>query len=372
MAGLMKIVNISYVSFPEERDPDQWIQKSFFFKGIWEAVAVRDDVIFIDFIGVEDKRKKRGIDYWFFRRSKQQLLFPLSIHKAVRKCNPDVVIVHGMRSPLPVLLLSLTVSRKCKIVIQDHGGGYFKNRLKKGLQQLADRVVDAYFFTARQQAETLIQQGIIGDKNKVKEIMEVSSVFGQRDKTLSRGVTGVSGGDTYIWVGHLNRNKDPMLAIRAFTAHIAQRGNSAAKLYMIFQSDALLPEIELWLQQHEHAQKQVYLVGKVAHEQLPYWYSSVDFILATSHVEAGGVSVCEAMSCGCIPVLSDIPSFKAMTGGLCGILFETGSSAALTDSLRQSALMDKNRERQKTLGRFHQHLSFEAIAKRIHTTLQDL
>jgi glycosyltransferase involved in cell wall biosynthesis len=366
----MRIVNISHVSFPDEHDPEQWIQKSFFFKGIWEAVACMDEVIFIDFIGYEGRLKRNGIEYWFYKRTKEALRLPVDIHRAVAKQNPDVIVVHGMRSPLQVLLLRLITGRKSRIVIQDHGGGYFQHPVKKFFQRLADKVADAYFFTSLQQADILLCEGIINDKKKIREVMEISSVFKPLEKDDAKKITNVSGKDTYIWVGHLNANKDPMLAVKAFTEYVSEGGNGS--LYMIFQSEELLPEIQGWLKEHNQAAKHIHLVGKMEHQQLQYWYSSVDFIISTSQYEAGGVSVCEGMSCGCIPILSDIPSFRSMTNDQCGIIFEQGNQRALLQSLQTSALIDKEVERLKTLTCFNKYLSFEAIAQRIHDILHSL
>jgi glycosyltransferase involved in cell wall biosynthesis len=200
--------------------------------------------------------------------------------------------------------------------------------------------------------------------------MEISSVFKPLEKDDAKKITNVSGKDTYIWVGHLNANKDPMLAVKAFTEYVSEGGNGS--LYMIFQSEELLPEIQGWLKEHNQAAKHIHLVGKMEHQQLQYWYSSVDFIISTSQYEAGGVSVCEGMSCGCIPILSDIPSFRSMTNDQCGIIFEQGNQRALLQSLQTSALIDKEVERRKTLTCFNKYLSFEAIAQRIHDILHSL
>lgn len=80
-------------------------------------------MIFIDFIGYEGKLNRKGVEYWFYRKTKEALRLPVDIHKAIARQNPDVIIVHGMHFPLQVLLLRLITGRKSRIVIQDHGGG---------------------------------------------------------------------------------------------------------------------------------------------------------------------------------------------------------------------------------------------------------
>lgn len=366
----MKIVNISHVYFPDQNDPLKWIERSRFFKGIWEAVAGMDEVIFVEFMNYTGKLKHNGVSYWFQKRSGNALRFPLDIHRAIAREKPDVVVVHGLHFPLQVMMLSAVLGRKCKIVVQDHGGSILRHPVKKYLQRLADRCIDAYFFTSVQQAKIYLDRKIIRDMEKIHEVVEISSVFAPEERSLARSVTKISGTNTYIWVGHLNANKDPMLVVKAFTQLIASGADVA--LYMIFQSEELLPEIKAWLSHHANEADRIHLVGRVVHEEVQHWFSSADFIISSSHREAGGVSICEGMSCGCIPVLSNIPSFKAMTGNECGILYETGNEVSLLHALQASLHLDKSIEKEKVLKRFRQHLSFEAIANNIQEILHHL
>ncbi|HEX3386522.1 MAG TPA: glycosyltransferase, partial [Mucilaginibacter sp.] len=79
------------------------------------------------------------------------------------------------------------------------------------------------------------------------------------------------------------------------------------------------------------------LVGELPHDELQYWFNSADFTLSASHYEGSGTAVCEAMSCGCVPIVTDIPSFRMITdNGRCGLLYEPGNEHALLDALRPS------------------------------------
>ncbi|MDP9047553.1 MAG: glycosyltransferase, partial [Bacteroidota bacterium] len=90
-------------------------------------------------------------------------------------------------------------------------------------------------------------------------------------------------------------------------------------------------------------------------------------ILSGSHYEGSGTAVCEAMSCGCIPIVTDIPSFRAITdNGNCGILYEPGNQQELLSALFQTQTINKSAKRTNTLAYFEQKLSFEAIASQIH------
>lgn len=366
----MRIVNISHVSFPGEKDPMQWIKKSRFFKGIWEAVAEREEVIFIDFINYDGRVNNNGINYWFQKKSQHALQFPLRVHLSIAKTKPDVVIVHGIQFSLQLILLRIILNKKCKIVAQDHGGRIIQHPLKKILQKLVDRCVDIYFFTSQAQAKTWQNAGMINDISKVCEVIEISSVFQPEPREIALSITGIAKENTYIWVGHLNANKDPLLVVKAFTQFIESGTN--AHLYMIFQSEELLPEIQNWLQLNKHAIEYIHLEGKIDHADLRHWFCSAEFIISSSHYEAGGVSVCEGMSCGCIPILSNIPSFISMTEEECGIVYETGSIQSLLLALYASSRMNVSEERKKTLVRYEKALSFQAIASRIREVLHSL
>jgi glycosyltransferase involved in cell wall biosynthesis len=112
--------------------------------------------------------------------------------------------------------------------------------------------------------------------------------------------------------------------------------------------------------------KSVVLIGKIPHVDLLYWFNSADFIVSGSHYEGSGAAVCEAMSCGCVPIVTDILSFRMITdSGKCGILYEPGNETALLSALKQTLKINIEAKRKLTLQYFKSNLSFEAIAQKI-------
>ena len=108
------------------------------------------------------------------------------------------------------------------------------------------------------------------------------------------------------------------------------------------------------------------LVGKVEHDDLKYWYNSADFIVSSSHYEGSGIAVCEGLSCGCIPVLTNIPSFRMMTDhGLIGALYEAGNEDSLIDAFIKVNNLDQALQKKMVLETFNRKLSFDAISKKI-------
>src|SRR6202000_102264 len=147
--------------------------------------------------------------------------------------------------------------------------------------------------------------------------MDASSLFKPMPRGEAAALTGVTGSPAFLWVGRLDENKDPLTVVRAFLQFAAIR--PGARLFMIFHTRELLEAIEGLLGDEPGDRKSIVLVGEKRHEEMEAWYNSSDYIVSGSHYEGGGSAVCEAMSCGCIPVLTDILSFRKMTGhGACG------------------------------------------------------
>ncbi len=218
--------------------------------------------------------------------------------------------------------------------------------------------------------------GHISDQKKIYECIQASSVFHPLEKNRARSALQIHGAPVFLWVGRLDANKDPVTVVKAFLKFGELQ--PAAKLYMIYQAEDLLQEIKVLLQQSK-AGKAIQLVGKIPHQQLQNWYSAADFIISGSHHEGSGIAICEAMSCGCVPLLTDIISFRKMTGtgpqgaaGKCGLLYEPGNEASLLKILSHAINLDLEEERKKVQEQFKKELSFEAVAKKIEAVIADL
>lgn len=363
----MKIVSTSYVNSPGFSDPEQWLDRISFYTGILEELAKDHIVESIEQINYSGVLKRNGVTYHFLNFKKPIVYFPLKLHRYIKKLLPDIVFVNGFIFPLQIIQLRFALGRRVKIIVINHaekpGSG-----IRKILQRLSDRFINTYFFTAKEMGDEWVQQGIIACTTKVTEVMEASSSFYTTDKEKPLAVTGVKGNPVFLWVGRLDSNKDPLTVIKAFHAFIKQQ--PGAKLYMIYHTEELKDQITGLIRENKFLQPAVSLVGKVSHAEMQYWYNSADFIISGSHHEGSGIAVCEAMSCSCVPILTDIPSFRRMTGpGKCGLLYEAGNSEALLKTLLQTLDMDMEKERARVLQQFKTELSFEAIAKKINRVI---
>ena len=109
------------------------------------------------------------------------------------------------------------------------------------MQKIADRNINAYLFTSYKNAAAWINKKIIKNPYKCKEVQEASTYFIRKDKLKSQTRVGMSGVHNFLWVGRLNKNKDPLTVLKALK-------NMASiiptRLYMIYQDEDLLEEVK--------------------------------------------------------------------------------------------------------------------------------
>lgn len=359
----MRILHLSYARIMGYDDPGEWLKRINFFAALVEEMAKDADVKSVHGINYSGVLKRNGAEYHFLRYSKMDMIFPEKLHSYILdNLKPDVIIVHGFHFPMQVILLHRRL-RSAKIIIQHHSEKPL-GKIKGLLQRYVDKFATAYFFPSFEQAEPWLNAGQIELKNKVHEVIEVPSVFYPIEKARARAVTKVTGSKIYLWVGRFDANKDPLTLVKGFI-EFARFANDAT-LYVIYQSEELVDHVNCILKEAKPFSDRIILVGKVEHDQLLYWFNSADFIVSTSHYEGMGVAVCEGMSCGCVPILSDIPSFRAMTGGgECGGLFSAGNPDDLKTKLMSSYTMDVSVARDKVLARYERTMSAGAISRKM-------
>jgi L-malate glycosyltransferase len=80
--------------------------------------------------------------------------------------------------------------------------------------------------------------------------------------------------------------------------------------------------------------RQVQFVGRISQADLPDYYNEADVYLSASHVDGSSLSLMEAMSCGTVPLVSNIPSNREwVEDGVSGYLFEDGDDVQLAARL---------------------------------------
>ncbi len=362
----MNIIHLSYARCQEQYDPVAWLNHLSFFTGILDSMKECATVKSIHCISYEGVLQRQGVEYHFLNLKKWQGIFPLRVNRYIKRLHPDVIIVHGLVFPWQLLLLRFMLSKQVKIVVQHHAEKPLRLH-KKFLQKIADRYIAAYFFASNDLAAPWIKVRQLKDISKVHEVMEVSSTFYPIEEIQKATPEYTT---TYIWVGRLDTNKDPFTLIKAFKQFAAIKPE--VKLILIFRGDMLLRETKLLLDEGGAA-KQIALIEDVNHSELLSWYNRAAFVISTSHYEGSGTAVCEAMSCGCIPILSNIPSFRMMTNhAKVGFIFEANNAEALKNALLKSTKIKINEEQKKVLAQYEQELSFNAISRKMLSVIYQL
>jgi glycosyltransferase involved in cell wall biosynthesis len=182
------------------------------------------------------------------------------------------------------------------------------------------------------------------------------------DRGRARKITGIRGEPVFLWVGRLDENKDPLTVLAGFEELFQKY--PAAKLYMLYSDDKLIGDVKNKIDSSAILRSRVQLLGKVAHNDIRNYYDSADYFVIGSHYEGSGFALSEALRCGCVPLVTDIPSFRMMTGnGQLGALWEPGNR----DSFIQAAVkvMDRplKKEAEGCIDYFKENLSFDAIAE---------
>jgi len=366
----MRFVFVSFNYSADICSPQEWLNRVKIYVGSLECVSNKHTVIRVEQINYTGKFSHNGVQYICVGHGKKKNYFHGKINACVKSLQPDIVIVSGLHFPLQVIQLRFRLGKKVKIIAQNHAEKPFTG-IKKYFQRIADKYINAYFFASNVTGKEWVSKGNLASEKKIHEIMEVSSVFYVVDKIFARSRTGVNGDPVFLWAGRLNKNKDPLTVVKAFLKFLQFK--PSARLFMVYQTTELLGELQLILNNKKYNSNSVKLVGEISHSEMLYWFNSADFIISGSHYEGSSTAVCEAMSCGCVPLVTDIPSFRAITAnGACGLLYEAGNENALLSALMQTNEFDMNEKRNKTLEHFKNNLSFEAIAGKIHQVASSL
>jgi glycosyltransferase involved in cell wall biosynthesis len=326
------------------------------------------DVIIVKHINYFGKAVNDNVQYQFFRGRNKFFHIPLNTLRYVRKEKPDLVIFQGAIFPFQLVLLKMFLNKRSTIIVQHHGNLPFTG-IKKLVQQVADKFVDAYIFTALGNVKIWNDKKIIKSTAKCFEVLEGTTYLEQLNKKECRAMLQMGDGDIFLWVGRLAVEKDPITILLGFEKYL--RYNPAAKLYMIYQEADLLSEVVTIINTSPQLKNAVQLVGKIEHEQLAVWFSAADFYISGSHREAAGYALLESLACGCIPVVTDIPPFRKIVGRY-GFLFSPGEHDSLCDALVQSSKSSKKELSENIVNYFKEELSFKKIADDIYKVCQTL
>jgi glycosyltransferase involved in cell wall biosynthesis len=168
----------------------------------------------------------------------------------------------------------------------------------------------------------------------------------------------------------LNANKDPMTIVHGFERSLAWL--PGATLTMVYSSDDLLPAVRDRLRASPALQRRVRLVGRVPPDQMPAFYSAADLFVLGSHHEGSGFALIEACACGVVPVVTNIPTFRAITAdGSLGVLWNVGDAGGFARALVEAGQCDVAAARARIREHFDRALSWEVVGRQAMDAYRD-
>lgn len=365
----MTIVYLNYFCSNTNDKPEDWLLKMQPVNVVLEELAKKHTVISLQQIHYKDEIKRRSVDYRFVNFYKKTTFLPFRLNLFVKQLQADVIIIHGTVFPIQTILLRLIIGKSVTIVIQHHAEHFYVG-IKKVLQKLSCKMVNGYFFPSTIVSSNWQHNGNISDSKPIFKIHEGASSVQKIDKATARIFTKMLGHPIYIWVGRLDTKKQPLLAIKAFANFL--KIQPTASLYMLFYSSTLEYDVRQYLEENQPLGNRIVLVGKINHQDMFNWYSSADFYISSSLDEGTSFTLSEAMSCGCVPIVTNIATHIDMLSNNCGLLYEAGNEAALFEALVVSVNLSVDAESLKTHQQYKQYLSASAIANNIESALSNL
>ena len=245
---------------------------------------------------------------------------------------PDVVHFHGLTLNASLFLLQLLRRKDGPVIVsQYHGGQLASGRLERKVQSRGLSQVQRALFGRTSFIDQFVNDGLL-ERQQVVEVMDKSTTAMMRSRPAARQESGIQGSPVFLWYAALEPNRDPMTAIQGFE-HILRKWPKA-QLYVYFGRDALLTQLRAYVIAHPALARHVHFRGRPPNGSRETIFNSADFLLQTDRLANNSHAVLEAMACGVIPVVSDIPSFRTLVdNGRCGFLFPPGDAEALAEQL---------------------------------------
>jgi len=306
--------------------------------------------------------RQDGVEYFLVRDNLRNDLkwyqYPKEFHKNIAELENDIIHINSFNYAYQARFLKSKLP-KSKFVIQHHAENP-RNPVKRFFARYNSSSSDGFIFASSEIYKSWINKKIIPPDKKFSEIMEGSSNFDLENKNDARLKTGLKGNPILLWVGRLNENKDPITVLSGFLKLL--NDYSEARLYMIFSDEILKQQVLTFIDQNKSLKYSVSLIGFLDHKNLQNYYNSADYFVLGSHYEGSGYSLVEAMSCGVIPIVTDIPSFKMITNnGEVGGLWKCGNAESFYETAKFVINKPLQTESKKVIEQFHKNLSYQAI-----------
>jgi len=358
------VVQVSFFVDPERRSPSRLLEDWFSLSTIAEAVASTGvQVTVIQASMVTERIEQSGVRYHFVAPDREGKLLTKSatFPTLLRELSPDVLHVHGLGFAREVIELASLASRT-PIFLQDHADRV-PRIWRRATWRRGAAAAAGISFCAQAQAEPFYRAGLLGREVQIFEIPESTSPFVPGNATAAREETGIYGDPAILFVSNLNQNKDPLTVLDGVGAAIVAL--PGLQLWCCYVSAPLLSSVKTRVANDPALRDRVHLLGLVPHDRMEQHMRASDLFVLGSRREGSSFSLIEALGTGLMPVVTDIPSLRALTAeGSVGELWECGNSTALTAALIRAASRPRSETRASVRAHFDATLSPSALGRR--------
>jgi glycosyltransferase involved in cell wall biosynthesis len=367
----MRIVQANAVYDADAKTPNDLLDR-YFTLTEWSTAVARAgaEVSVVQRFHTATTVERDGIRYEFVTDKDSPWLSttgaPPPFIDAIAREAADVIHVNGLIFPGLVEAIRGKAKPRTVIVAQHHGGEFplrgsglsgiwLRKRWYRGLAG-----ADALSFTAAEQAEPWRAAGVIANQ-RVIEIIEASTTMRSVSRERARTAIGVDGSPLILWVGRLTTNKDPLTVLDGLERVLPRL--PVAKVLMVFGDNTLVENVDQRVRASALLLDRVTLVGRLDRAELPNYYAAADVFISGSHYEGSGYALIEAMSAGVVPVVTDIPSFRAIAGDT-GARWTPGDAEDFARALAAVCAADLDGQKEAAKARFDHFLGWDAIGRR--------
>ena len=366
------VAQVSFFLDPRRRRPRELLRDWSSLAEVAEAASrsVRR-VSVVQASAYADEFEQNGVDYHFVRPEGggRRVSRTAAFARLLAQLRPDVLHVHGLGFAADVAALA-RLAPATPILLQDHA-----DRLppfwRRGAWRRGTAHASGIAACATEQITPFAAAGLLPPQMRVFEIPESTSRFTPADRDEARAATGLHGDPALLWVGRLDRNKDPLTVLEAVRCAVASLPGLA--LWCCFAAAPLRREVERRVAADPQLRARVHLLGIVAHKRIELLMRAADLYVSASHREGSGYALLEALACALPPVVSDIPSFRALTGrGRIGDLWPPGDAAALARALVAAAARAHPAARARVRAYFEAELASGAVGRKLGSAYRQL
>lgn len=358
--AVLHVAQLNFLPAPEDLTPIQVLEQWHSLVDIAEAAASGGSrVSVVQAAARDDLITRNGIDYHFVavgaadtpaRRGRR-------IAGLLADIKPDVMHAHGLGFIGDAFAVSQCLP--LPIIVQDHA-----DRVPRWWRRAQWRrryaAMSGVAFTAAELAQPFVRSGLFGPNLRVFAIPESSTRFTPGSRAYARADTGLYGDPCALWVGHLSPGKDPLSVLEGVA--LASARLPGLQLWCAFGSAPLIEAVQARVESDPRLAGRVHLLGRIPHPHVQSLMRAADLFVTGSRAESCGYAVLEALACGVLPVITDIPAFRALTGdGRVGHLWPCGDAARLAEALVDAASSPVSTAQVRA--RFDATLSFAAVGR---------